>query len=313
MISAGGMHSACIDSLNECYSWGSSQYGQLGQGEEVVKAATSSIPNKITKCDGSPFLIKSISCGGMHTAAVDLNGDVWCWGRADSGQTGSGHWIFNFFSGIVYPHRVEGITNNNDPANLAICGAFHTVVILVSGRVITFGKEDFGMLGTGNGSGSTPTLIETLKDEVVIGGACGGWHTLLWTESGNLYACGKGEYGRLGLGHEASRTEPTRVPLPFTSSKIKVVSAAAGGSHSLVLDSTGVVWAVGRTDDGRLGFVPPPRKDGNSKTDRLCIWTPIEWQRVIFGDKHVAQIIAGGSHSFILLAGDSNDNDDNNK
>lgn len=308
------MHSACIDINNECYSWGSSQYGQLGLGDEIVKESKLNIPNKIKKDDGSQFLIKTISCGGMHTAAVDLNGKVWCWGRADSGQAGSGHWIYNFFSGIVYPHHVSDLPND-DPASQAICGAFHTVVILRSGRVITFGKEDFGMLGTGNGNGSIPTLIDTLLHEVVIGASCGGWHTLLWTESGNLYACGKGEYGRLGLGHESSCTEPIRVILPFQKSSssssdlnldsnIKVVSAAAGGSHSMVLDSTGVVWAVGRTDDGRLGFAPLPRRDENSKTDRLCVWTKVDLTRTINNDRYVTQIAAGGSHSFILLSDD---------
>jgi alpha-tubulin suppressor-like RCC1 family protein len=308
-ISAGGMHSACIDSSNECYSWGSSRSGQLGQGEEVVKAATKTTPGKVIKEDGTPLLVSTISCGGMHTAAVSTDGEVWCWGRADSGQAGSGHWIFNFFSGIVHPHRVEGVSTVDDPARLAVCGAFHTVVVTTRGRVITFGKEDFGMLGTANGSGSCPTTIESLSNQVVVGASCGGWHTLLWTESGELFVCGKGEYGRLGLGHEESRTEPTRVTIPFSSPETRVMSAAAGGSHSLVLDSSGVVWAVGRTDDGRLG-IPIPVAGEGKKSDRMPHWSPVSWEQCVGPDRaavdnaRIVQVVAGGSHSFLLVAGE---------
>lgn len=316
MISAGGMHSACIDTTGECYTWGSSRYGQLGQGEEVVKALVQRTPGKvILNAAEEPLIAKTISCGGMHTAAVGVDGALWCWGRADNGQTGSGHWIFNFFSGVIYPHRVEGIVTPEDTAKLAVCGAFHTVVVTMRGRVLTCGKEDFGMLGKANGSGDLPTAIESLKEEVVVGASCGGWHTLLWTEKGELFVCGKGEYGRLGLGHEESRTEPTRVTIPFPSSDIKVVKAAAGGSHSLVLDSTGAVWVVGRTDDGRLGFTPETTEKSEKKFDRLTQWRHLGWE-LSEGFQEIAQlgaqgsvrmvdVAAGGSHSFFLLS-DSN-------
>lgn len=317
-ISAGGMHSACIDTLGECYTWGSSRYGQLGQGEEVVKALIQTRPGKVVlNALGEPLVVTSVSCGGMHTAAVGVDGTVWCWGRADNGQTGSGHWIFNFFSGIVYPHRVEGIVTDDDSARLAVCGAFHTVVVTQKGRVLTFGKEDFGMLGKSNGSSSFPTVIESLNDEVVVGASCGGWHTLLWTEKGELFVCGKGEYGRLGLGHEESRTEPTRVNIPFLSSDTRVVKASAGGSHSLVLDSSGMVWVVGRTDDGRLGFTPDKGDcKSDKKSDRLAHWRRLSWETTegyqdivqlgLQGHLHMVDVAAGGSHSFFLLS-DSSD------
>lgn len=120
-----GMHSACITSDGECYTWGSSQYGQLGHGLAVVEKKTCCVPRKVMiplkevpqleeggggggqggQETGAPaevpFIAESISLGGMHTAAVDKNGRLWCWGRADSGQTGQKEWVFTFFAGIL--------------------------------------------------------------------------------------------------------------------------------------------------------------------------------------------------------------------
>lgn len=35
--------------------------------------------------------------------------------------------------------------------------------------------------------------------------ACGGWHTAVIGEKGGVWTCGRGEYGRLGLGDQTSQ------------------------------------------------------------------------------------------------------------
>jgi len=73
-----------------------------------------------------------------------------------------------------------------------------------------WGKEDYGMLGIGVTLESLkeglyrPALITTLLDmgESISQVSCGSWHTLIVSESGKLYGCGRGEYGRLGSGDE---------------------------------------------------------------------------------------------------------------
>jgi alpha-tubulin suppressor-like RCC1 family protein len=287
-LSAGGMHSAIVDRNGECYTWGSAQYGQLGQGDAAVQESYRCRPEKVFPAAGeATFVVKSVACGGMHTAAVDEDGNVYCWGRADAGQTGLKVWLYNFFSGLIIPHKVSNI---QEPAASVACGAFHTIVVAQSGKVYAFGKEDFGILGTGNhDSGSVPTLIESISHKTVIGASCGGWHTLLWTDEGELFACGKGEFGRLGTGKEESRIEPTLVDF---NADIKVRSASAGGSHSLAIGSDGNVYAFGRSGDGRLGIdnVTGERVVTPASIDRKYIGYPGE----------VAQVCTGGSHSLVL-------------
>ncbi len=104
------------------------------------------------------------------------------------------------------------------------------------------GKDDFGLLGDGDADSyniehARPIILTALaavcshSADKVVGVSCGGWHSLFWTQSGKLFGCGKGEYGRLGGGSEASSGEPVRVILP---EDVRVVKAAAGGSHSMV-------------------------------------------------------------------------------
>ena len=296
-IAAGGMHSACLTSEGECYTWGSTEYGQLGLGEDIVKEKTCNEPQRVMmKEEGQdvPFLASSISLGGMHSAAIDKNDRLWCWGRADSGQTGQKEWIFSFFSGLVVPHLVTQI---EEKVLMVSCGGFHTAAVTTNGKVYTMGKEDFGMLGTTVGSETTSdvNLVGSLVDKNIVGVSCGGWHTLMWSDEGELFACGKGEYGRLGLGHEASVCEPALVHI---GENVKVKSASAGGSHSLILTKCGV-YSTGRTGEGRLAL-------NGVLSDRVLAPVEVELFHdhiIREGEAEFIQVSAGGSHSFIIKKG----------
>jgi alpha-tubulin suppressor-like RCC1 family protein len=291
-ISAGGIHSSCLDTEGQCYMWGSSEYGQLGIGPDV---SCQIVPQPLLSVDeATPFLFSKVSCGGMHTAAIDLNGDLWCWGRADSGQTGSGKWVFSYFPGLVYPKKVAFIGGVTD----VVCGGFHTVVLTKEGAAFSMGKEDFGVLGTGIANSKkmragteSLTAVAALAEQKIVGVSCGGWHSMFWTDDGKLYACGKGEYGRLGLGSEQNVPSPELVS--FGEANVKVVSASCGGSHSLILTSDGRVYSVGRSDDGRLGL---------GQVVKTKIMTPTLVSSGMEGQT-VQQVVAGGAHSLILAQG----------
>lgn len=98
-------------------------------------------------------------------------------------------------------------------------------------------------------------------------------------------ASGDGETGQLGVGTEGENGKPRFVVINDTEDKI--VAAAAGGMHSLVLSESGKVYSFGCNDDGSLGR---PTKD-----EEDCFipgLTPI--------DAKVARICAGNTHSVAL-------------
>jgi alpha-tubulin suppressor-like RCC1 family protein len=298
-ISAGGIHSGCIDKDGTCYMWGSSEYGQLGRGLDVK---LSSVPIVLCSQGSSSALpLSKISCGGMHTAAIDLEGNLWTWGRADSGQTGTEKWIFDSFPGVPFPTRVPGLS---EAAVAVSCGGFHTVVLTSLGKAYSMGKEDFGVLGTGTESSSKMkagteilTEIKALSGLNIVGVSCGGWHSVFWSNEGLMYVCGKGEYGRLGTGSESSTPIPRRVDIP---GDVKVVSASAGGSHTLILSQSGTVYSVGRGDDGRLGLGPV----ANPKVSVPAL-VPLEAPgRYAL---KATEVKAGGAHSLFIMGMESSE------
>ncbi|KAI1458705.1 hypothetical protein F4805DRAFT_111631 [Annulohypoxylon moriforme] len=75
----------------------------------------------------------------------------------------------------------------------------------------------------------------------------------------NLYVCGIGRGGRLGLGDENTRFN--FMPVQGGLSEKKVVQISLGQNHSMAVTSTGELWTWGMNTYSQLGFVlPPPTK-----------------------------------------------------
>ena len=75
----------------------------------------------------------------------------------------------------------------------------------------------------------------------------------------NLYVCGIGRGGRLGLGDENTRFNYTAVQGPLTDKNVTHV--ALGQNHSMTIDDTGALWTWGNNANGQLGYaLPVPAK-----------------------------------------------------
>ncbi|KAK4201542.1 hypothetical protein QBC40DRAFT_347764 [Triangularia verruculosa] len=77
----------------------------------------------------------------------------------------------------------------------------------------------------------------------------------------NLYICGVGRGGRLGLGDENTRFTYVPVQGPFVDRR--VVQAALGQNHTMAVDDTGALWTWGSNAHSQLGYAlpTPARKD----------------------------------------------------
>lgn len=90
----------------------------------------------------------------------------------------------------------------------------------------------------------------------------------------NLYICGVGRGGRLGLGDENTQFRFVPVQGPLADKNVEQV--ALGQNHTLAIAGNGELWTWGLNTDSQLGYVlPPPTKVDE---EPMCV-TP----RQVFG------------------------------
>jgi hypothetical protein len=93
------------------------------------------------------------------------------------------------------------------------CGYRHTGMVLMGGRLLTWGCGECGRLGHGDErSLKQPKLVQSLFNNKVVEVACGHAHTAaVVEEGGGLFSWGWGEAGRLGRGELGKEKLPKKV------------------------------------------------------------------------------------------------------
>jgi len=185
-----------------------------------------------------------VAAGDYHTAVWTEEGELFTFGHGFYGRLGHG--------GIqkeVVPRLVEALAGKTVVGVSA--GSLHTAVWTDAGELFTFGYGVYGILGHGGTQNElVPRLVKALAGKKVIGVSAGGLHTAAWTEEGELFTFGHGDYGKLGHGGHQNELVP-RLVGALTGKK--VVGAAAGDSHAAVWTEEGELFTFGWGLNGRLG------------------------------------------------------------
>lgn len=224
----------------------------------------------------------SVSAKGTYCAAVTETGELWTWGRGDSGQLGLG----TGETSACVPRPVRGALHGK-VVKAVSCGEHHCAAITDTHSLFTWGRGQSGRLGHGSvESECSPRLVEALVGIQVMSVSCGEFHTVVATSVG-IYTFGLGLSGRLGLGDEEDRFLPT--PIPAFSPK-PVLQISAGGHHTAVLVHPGVLYLWGGGAFGKLGH-----------GDSISCLTP----RLVTALSHVrvASVDLGQHHSAAVSVG----------
>ena len=168
---------------------------------------------------------------------------------------------------------------------MAAAGLFHSAAVGEDGCLFVWGKGARGQLGTGDtASRLDPRRVAGLPAPVRQV-AAGFHHTGIVTEAGDLLMCGKGEYGRLGLGDEEERTTPTRVARAVFDGEA-VLMVACGSCHTAVATEGGGVYTFGCGKEGRLGH--------GDEEDQLA---PRRVPAAGFNGERIVMVAALGAHT----------------
>jgi alpha-tubulin suppressor-like RCC1 family protein len=243
-IAAGDLHALALKSDGTVWSWGFNYYGQVGNGSgnNVL------LPVRVSGLSGVSGI--AAGNGGFTSYALKTDGTVRAWGYDGLGQLGNGTSDEN-----AHPTPVKVL---NLSAVTAIgAGSSHALAVRSDGTVRGWGYNRYSQLGAKttvtcgayqDPCSTTPVQVQNLTGVSTVAG--GGNFSLALKYDGTVWGWGENGYGQLANGTTTlfgGVTRPTKAKLD------SVTAIAAGGDHTLALESDGTVWAAGSNQLGQLG------------------------------------------------------------
>ena len=232
------------DKPRTVFSWGSSQFGQLGLGGEDGCAAGN--PNPTASDYLARHNVLSVAAGGESSAVVTSNGDVFTFGAGGSSRLGHGAALDTPNQAV--PQLVEGL--RGEPVTSLSVGEYHMVALTAKGEVFTWGKDRSPQLGHANAQRGRPNLVSLPNGARATHVAAGRQQTCAVSEQGELFSWGLGFEGALGHGTKQNEARPKLVDALHGH---KVVDVSCGREFTLALTDAGELFSWGANDYGQLG------------------------------------------------------------
>jgi alpha-tubulin suppressor-like RCC1 family protein len=242
-LDAGNIHSLGIDTNSKGWSWGSDNFGQLGNGDSETAIKTSPFP--INTPSPHPGTWAQLSAGNNYSLGLDTNGKGWSWGLNQLGQLGLG-------DGSNRSEPVEINLNVEQPPNQwkhADAGYEHSLAIDEGNNGWAWGSDQYGKLGN---EYLAPQPIPTR----IIGSitwsnlSAGKDHSIGIDDENNTWVWGRNQFGQLGLGNT---NDVTTGPMQYVSPET-FVSGSAGSDHTILVSDDGKIYAAGSNAQGQLGL-----------------------------------------------------------
>ena len=215
-VATGGFHCLALSTVGEVYSWGSGDHSELGHLDQDV------MPNRIV----SLSRIERIAAATSRTsAAVDVNGHLYTWGRPPVGGLPS-----------------VGLLDTDDE-RLGPNGLGYEVDI----------HETWVQ--------PIPRRVDALLQHRVVGVALGHGFTLAVTDAGAVFSFGYNEDGALGHGSSVSEVLPRQIEA-LTQTGRRFVAVAAADCQALALTEEGELygWGEPQTAEEPLQRVRVPQR-----------------------------------------------------
>ncbi|KAJ0170438.1 hypothetical protein K1T71_013809 [Dendrolimus kikuchii] len=258
LVTAGDSHSAALMENGDVYAWGAfrDSHGSMGLVVRGREGKSCKDPVKVDIGETAA----AIASGGDHLVILSTTGNVYTMGCGEQGQLGrltqrsASRESRQGFSALLVPSKV-----NLKRLIGRIWAGSHATFVLDANtdKVFAFGLNNYGQLGISGEKRRGALYVPAECDAFGAVGArwssvaVGQHHSLALDHHGQVYAVGRCEYGRLGLGDRTGDAEALE-PIPALQDK-KCISIATGTSSSFAVTDTGEVWSWGMGSEGQLG------------------------------------------------------------
>jgi alpha-tubulin suppressor-like RCC1 family protein len=255
-MSSGGRHHSCEVTLSgEVWCGGSNAAGQLdgavGPGRSTFSWVTPPVATTF----------RVMQAGLLHTCALSLSKQLWCWGSNGEGQIGVGPLTPDPGTTVV---PLDGFVFDN--VNAVTTTGLHTCAIRTNGDAQCWGWNESGQLGDGTTTtrgtpdASVGVTFRTEPDVVphapdpdfyIPGQAyisAGFAHTCGITTGNQALCWGENENGQLGRGNLTDASSPVAV-----AGGLSWRAISAGFKHTCGLALDGQAYCWGNNDFGQLG------------------------------------------------------------
>lgn len=242
-----------------------------------------------------------IASGANHVVILTEKQQLFTFGSGEQGQLGRISEHFSVRGGrkgiklLLTPSmvRFKKLHGNEVKFSDIFCGSFNTFAVTSDRKTIyACGLNNFGQLGVGdNINHFSPQPFKFIPQQNLLNETAqlkisGDQHHTLMCLGGRVFVMGRSEYGRLGLGEDATdKVLPTEVQ-DFG----KVHTVATGSSCSFAVTEEGKLYSWGMGDTLQLG-------NGEEKD----IWSPEVVTGKKLENKKVLSVSAGGQHTTLLV------------
>jgi alpha-tubulin suppressor-like RCC1 family protein len=269
---ATGREATCVlTKSGAVWCFGSNEAGMLGHApasDPICTKGTS--PNPPTgRCSASPqrvtlpagVVITQISMGTVNACALASTGDLYCWGSNADGQIAAPPSVALVPTPTMVLNGVQQVSVGSDISGVgdAICVLIAPVSQVecwgAGGTLFPAGPSPACDAGGDPDCTHTPTVVPSVfspssgavvADAISIGALVGVAH-----KGGSVTVWGNDNYGQSGLG--AASPGPNHFDPRTLGNVPSIAAVSAAGLTTLLLDTTGDVWALGWSDDGQIG------------------------------------------------------------
>ncbi|CRK98351.1 CLUMA_CG011711, isoform A [Clunio marinus] len=285
-ISAGDSHSACLLDDGRVYAWGAfrDSHGSMGLTTEGNKKSPVHVVPEVVAVD--------IASGNDHLVILTKNGHVYTIGCGEQGQLGR-----------VSPRTLTGESRRGKTTLLnpgcipKKAGKFIANAIWAtpfctflrenkSNNVYGFGLNNYCQLGVKKGGKEFEHFPLMTKFSDVKALAGGQHHTIILTNDNKVYAIGRKDYGRLGLGSVESDIKE----LAHVKGLTDIHQITCGEASSFAITNNGKVYVWGMGSSSQLGT----GDEDDVESPKLLASAQVK-------DKNILSVSSGGQHSLFLV------------